>query len=193
MCEKMYEATWKKLSNGITSKPWRHDLQNVKRVKTGLIWTLPFPHTHRILKKVNHLKMPELFFVPTCRKQDFQCEKLKNAKAIGIPEVASYSGKHSDQEANENLSKFRKNKSPLMVATKAFGMGMDKPNVRFTVNMNYSSSLESFVQEAGRAGRDRKLAVSSILISDYNLVQISRSYPVRLPHRHHKDQMVSCH
>ena len=64
-----------------------------------------------------------------------------------------------------------------MVATKAFGMGMDKPNVRFTVNMNYSSSLESFVQEAGRAGRDRKVAVSSILISDYNLVQISRSYP----------------
>ena len=119
-----------------------------------------------------------IIFCPHVQKTGLSVREVeKRAKAIGIPEVASYSGKHSDQEANENLSKFRKNKSPLMVATKAFGMGMDKPNVRFTVNMNYSSSLESFVQEAGRAGRDRKLAVSSILISDYNLVQISRSYP----------------
>lgn len=119
-----------------------------------------------------------IIFCPHVQKTGLSVREVeKRTKAIGIPEVASYSGKHSDHEADENLSKFRKNKSPLMVATKAFGMGMDKPNVRFTVNMNYSSSLESFVQEAGRAGRDRKLAVSSILISDYNLVQISRSYP----------------
>jgi len=64
-----------------------------------------------------------------------------------------------------------------MVATKAFGMGIDKPNVRFTVNMNYSSSLESFVQEAGRAGRDRKMALSCILLADYKLIRINRSCP----------------
>ena len=119
-----------------------------------------------------------IIFCPHVQRTGLSVREVeKRTKAIGIPEVASYSGKHSDHEADENLTKFRKNKSPLMVATKAFGMGMDKPNVRFTVNMNYSSSLESFVQEAGRAGRDRKVAVSSILISDYNLVQISRSYP----------------
>ena len=54
-----------------------------------------------------------------------------------------------------------------MVATKAFGMGIDKPNVRFTVNVNHSSSLESFVQEAGRAGRDKKMALATILYSDF--------------------------
>ena len=42
-------------------------------------------------------------------------------------------------------------------------MGIDKPNVRFTVNINHSGSLEAFVQEAGRAGRDRKMAVATIL------------------------------
>ena len=73
----------------------------------------------------------------------------------------------------ENMKKFRENKLPLMVATKAFGMGIDKPNVRFTVNMNYSSSLESFVQEAGRAGRDRKMALAIILLSDYTLYRVS--------------------
>lgn len=58
----------------------------------------------------------------------------------------------------------------IITATKAFGMGIDKPNVRFTININHSSSLESFVQEAGRAGRDKKMALATILYSDYSNV-----------------------
>lgn len=84
----------------------------------------------------------------------------------------------TDQESFKNLNLFRDDKLPLMVATKAFGMGIDKPNVRFTVNMNYSSSLESFVQEAGRAGRDRKMALSTILLAYYRLVRISNNCPI---------------
>ena len=79
----------------------------------------------------------------------------------------------TDNKSMENMRLFRQNRFPIMVATKAFGMGIDKPNVRFTINMNYSSSLESFVQEAGRAGRDRRMALSMILMSDYYLVRIS--------------------
>jgi superfamily II DNA helicase RecQ len=94
-----------------------------------------------------------------------------------IPDVGTFSGGDEDDNVSmENLELFRTNKQPLMVATKAFGMGIDKPNVRFTVNLNYSSSLESFVQEAGRGGRDRKMALSVILLSDYKLARISNKF-----------------
>lgn len=76
------------------------------------------------------------------------------------------------RECLENQRLFKENKLAVMVATKAFGMGIDKPNVRYTVNVNYPSSLESFVQEAGRAGRDRKMALATILYSDTQLVRI---------------------
>lgn len=65
----------------------------------------------------------------------------------------------------EGQDRFIAGDTSFMVATKAFGMGIDKPNVRFTYNVCYSGSLEAFVQEAGRAGRDRRMALSTILYS----------------------------
>lgn len=106
---------------------------------------------------------------------------INSANLSQLCEVGTFSGSAQDgatqgNASMENMKKFRENKLPIMVATKAFGMGIDKPNVRFTVNMNYSSSLESYVQEAGRAGRDRKMALSIILVSDYNLARINPRY-----------------
>ncbi len=75
-------------------------------------------------------------------------------------------GKEIEAESFENQRKFINNEQNLMVATKAFGMGIDKPNVRFTIHFNIPSSIESFVQESGRAGRDRKIALSTILFND---------------------------
>lgn len=79
---------------------------------------------------------------------------------------------HHVEESFKNLELFRDNKLSLMIATKAFGMGIDKPNVRFTINMNYSSSLESFVQEAGRAGRDQRMALSVIMLSKNRIARV---------------------
>lgn len=62
-----------------------------------------------------------------------------------------------DQFMNGTLS--------LLAVTKAFGMGIDKPTIRFTVHTNYPQSIEGFAQEAGRAGRDRRPAVCSVIFS----------------------------
>ena len=65
-----------------------------------------------------------------------------------------------------DMTTFNQNHQNIMVATKAFGMGIDKPNVRYTINLNHPSSIESFVQEAGRGGRDRKNAISYLLFEN---------------------------
>ena len=64
---------------------------------------------------------------------------------------------------------FKTNHFPLLVATKSFGMGIDKPNIRYTIHYGLPFSVESFYQEAGRAGRDRQRAECYMLISNDNV------------------------
>ncbi len=90
---------------------------------------------------------------------------LERALQVEHRQFSRFIGGDAPKYQESFMESFIKGKTPVMVATKAFGMGIDKPNVRFTINMNHSGSLESFVQEAGRAGRDRKMALATILYS----------------------------
>ena len=84
---------------------------------------------------------------------------------MGSSDEDDKTGKEIEATSFANQSKFINSEQNIMVATKAFGMGIDKPNVRFTIHFNFPSSIESFVQEAGRAGRDRKIALSTIVFN----------------------------
>ncbi|MGQ9855276.1 MAG: RecQ family ATP-dependent DNA helicase [Fervidobacterium sp.] len=64
---------------------------------------------------------------------------------------------------------YKENKISLLVATKAFGMGIDKKNIRYTIHFGLPASVEALYQEAGRAGRDRKPAKCYVLYTKENI------------------------
>lgn len=79
-------------------------------------------------------------------------------------------------ESAQNQTKFVENKLSVLAATKAFGMGIDKPNIRYTIHLNYPNSIEAFYQEAGRAGRDRAPAVNYVLYHSKKVLPGGREY-----------------
>lgn len=70
---------------------------------------------------------------------------------------------------NEYQREFKADKINIMVATKAFGMGFNKPNIRYSIHLNYPGSIESFAQETGRVGRDRKLSLAYTICSQKDI------------------------
>ncbi|GAB4258896.1 MAG: ATP-dependent DNA helicase RecQ [Vicingaceae bacterium] len=73
------------------------------------------------------------------------------------------------------------NKTRVIVATNAFGMGIDKPNVRLVVHLDLPDSLEAYFQEAGRAGRDEKKAYAVLLFEEADKVQLEKSVEAAFP------------
>jgi ATP-dependent DNA helicase RecQ len=98
---------------------------------------------------------------------DYLTPKCPNDKIVFFKGSGNSLDKdEQDKLSFENLKMFKEDDASVMVATKAFGMGIDKLNVRLTIHSNISSSIESFVQESGRAGRDGKTSLSIVLFNN---------------------------
>ena len=100
-------------------------------------------------------------------EDDYGAKRLSTQLSSELNRPVKYfAGSLSPQQKENVLRTFKENEFSLLVATKAFGMGIDKPNIRYTVHYNIPASLEAFYQEAGRAGRDRKPAYCWLIFSD---------------------------
>jgi ATP-dependent DNA helicase RecQ len=70
-----------------------------------------------------------------------------------------------EQEVKKNQEDFKHSRFPVLIATKGYGMGVDKRNIRYIIHHGFSSSLEAYYQEAGRAGRDDEHSHCAIVSS----------------------------
>lgn len=91
-----------------------------------------------------------IVYCATRRKVEYVCRMLQD---LGYPATQYHAGL-PEEERRSNQEDFLHDRKTIMVATNAFGMGIDKSNVRYVIHYNMPKSLEAYYQEAGRAGRD---------------------------------------
>lgn len=113
---------------------------------------------------------PAIIYVSRTRKAYLLAERLTKDGFNAKP----YHGKMDKQEKSENQDSFIKGETQIMVATSAFGMGVDKKDVGMVIHYEISDSLENYIQEAGRAGRDEHIVADCFVL--FNEEDLSKHF-----------------
>lgn len=95
--------------------------------------------------------------------------------------AASFHGGLPAEVKSDRLKQWQKGKQRIMVATNAFGMGIDKADVRLVIHYNVPETVEHYFQEAGRAGRDDKRAYANLLLGPDDLLNARKQFIANLP------------
>ena len=105
-------------------------------------------------------KVPTIIYCARTKKTIEIADRLTKE---GI-EAKAFNGKMSLQEKKDNMEAFMNNKVSVIVATSAFGMGVNKKDVKLVIHYDISDSLENYIQEAGRAGRSQEIQADCLIL-----------------------------
>ena len=109
---------------------------------------------------IGESECPVIVYVARTKRTLLLAKKLTRDGHSALP----FNGRMTSEDKTENQDAFMNDKVRVIVATSAFGMGVDKSNVGLVVHYDISDSLENYVQEAGRAGRDPMLSARCIVL-----------------------------
>ncbi len=114
---------------------------------------------NQLFKKIRSYQGSGIIYCLSRRKVDEIAFRLQNDGISALP----YHAGLSDEARTTNQTRFIRDDVQVMVATIAFGMGINKPDVRFVIHYDLPRNLESYYQESGRAGRDGELSHCTLL------------------------------
>ncbi len=121
-----------------------------------------------------------------------RCKEISEfLSASGVVSTFYHAGlEHSTRDERQKL--WQDDKKRVMVATNAFGMGIDKPNVRIVVHFDCPDSIEAYFQEAGRAGRDGNKAYAVLLWNGSDVGKLTRRVDENFPPKDYINNVYDC-
>jgi ATP-dependent DNA helicase RecQ len=131
----------------------------------------------RLVKIANSVKGSGVVYVRNRKKTQEIASYLISNKISADFYHAGLEGQMRDQKQSNWIH----NKTRIIVCTNAFGMGIDKPDVRFVVHMDLPDSLEAYFQEAGRGGRDEQKAFAILLYNTADKIDLQRNVEMAFP------------